>query len=139
MWIMNIRQEIKRSAKKQIGSHNRSLNNSFKFAGRGITRVFLCERSFRLQLLCFVLTVIAGFIFRITGTEWIFIVLAGSMVLVTEMINTALEYAVDLVTEEYRILAEHIKNISAGAVLVASLLAVVVGLIIFVPYLLELL
>ena len=113
MWIMNIRQEIKRSAKKQIGNHNRSLNNSFKFAGRGITRVFLCERSFRL--------------------------LAGGMVLVTEMINTALEYAVDLVTEEYRILAEHIKNISAGAVLVASLLAVVVGLIIFVPYLLELL
>ena len=137
MGIMNIRQEIKRSAKKQIGNHHRSLSNSFKFAGRGIIRVFLCERSFRLQLLCFVLTVIAGFIFRITGTEWIFIVLAGSMVLITEMINTALEYAVDLVTEEYRILAEHIKNISAGAVLVSSLLAVVVGLIIFIPYFLE--
>ena len=137
MEIMNIRQEIKRSVKKQIGDHNRSLNNSFKFAGRGITRVFLCERSFRLQLLCFALTIIVGFIFKITGTEWLFVVLAGSMVLVTEMINTALEYAVDLVTEEYRILAEHIKNISAGAVLVASLLAVVVGLIIFIPYFLQ--
>ena len=137
MRVMNIRQEIKRSAKKQIGGHNRSLNNSFKFAGRGITRVFLCERSFRLQLLCFALTIIAGFIFKITGTEWLFVVLAGSMVLVTEMINTALEYAVDLVTEEYRILAEHIKNISAGAVLVASLLAAVVGLIIFIPYILQ--
>ena len=139
MRIMNIRHQIKRSAKKQIGNHNRSLGNSFKFARRGLIRVFLCERSFRLQLLCFVLTVIAGFIFRISGTEWIFIVLAGSLVLVTEMINTALEYVVDLVTEEYKILAEHIKNISAGAVLVSSLLAVVVGLIIFVPYLLELL
>jgi len=137
MWIMNIRQEIKRSAKKQIGGHHRSLRNSFKFAGRGITRVFLCERSFRLQLLCFSLTIIAGFIFKITGTEWIFIVLAGSLVLVTEMINTALEYAVDLVTEEYKILAEHIKNISAGAVLISALLAAVVGLIIFIPYLLK--
>ena len=137
MGIMNIRQEIKKSAKKQIGDHHRSLGNSFKFARRGIIRVFLCERSFRLQLLCFVLTVIAGFIFKITGTEWIFIVLVGCLVLVTEMINTALEYAVDLVTEEYRILAEHIKNISAGAVLVSSLFAVVVGLIIFIPYLLK--
>ena len=137
MRIMNIRQEIKRSAKKQIGGHNRSLNNSFKFAGRGITRVFLCERSFRLQLLCFALTIVAGFIFKITGTEWLFVVLVGSLVLVTEMINTALEYVVDLVTAEYRILAEHIKNISAGAVLVSSLLAVVVGLIIFIPYILQ--
>jgi undecaprenol kinase len=137
MGMMNIRQEIKRSAKKQIGNHHRSLSNSFKFAGRGITRVFLCERSFRLQLLCFTLTIIAGFVFRITGTEWIFVVLSGSLVLVTEMINTALEYVVDLVTEEYRVLAEHIKNISAGAVLVSSLLAVVVGLIIFIPYLLQ--
>ncbi len=137
MGIMNIRQKIKRSTKKQIGDHRRSLGNSFKFARRGIIRVFLCERSFRLQLLCLSLTIIAGFIFKITSTEWIFIVLVGCLVLVTEMINTALEYAVDLVTEEYRILAEHIKNISAGAVLVASLFAVVVGLIIFIPYLLK--
>jgi len=137
MEIMNLRQEIKRSAKKQIGSHNRSLGNSFKFAGKGIIKVFLCERSFRLQLLFFSVTIAAGLIFKITGIEWVFVFLAGSMVLVTEMINTALEYAVDLVTEEYRVLAEHIKNITAGAVLVSSMLAVVVGLIIFIPYFLQ--
>ena len=139
MGIMNLRQEIKRSAKKQVGDHNRSLGNSFKFAGRGIIKVFLCERSFRLQLLFFALTIAAGFIFKITGTEWVFIILASSLVLVTEMINTALEYAVDLVTEEYRVLAKHIKNITAGAVLISSLLAVVAGLIIFIPYFLDLL
>ena len=53
------------------------------------------------------------------------------------MINTAIEYLTDLVTEEYRILAKHIKNISAGAVLVSSLIAAVIGLIIFIPYFMD--
>ena len=99
--------------------------------------VFRSERSFRLQVLIFAVTIIAGFIFRITGTEWVFILVAGGVVLVCEMINTAIEYVTDLVTEEYRILAKHIKNISAGAVLVSSIIAVIIGLIIFIPYFLE--
>jgi len=88
--------------------------------------------------LIFALTVIAGFIFRITTTEWLFILLISCMVLSLEMINTALEFIIDLVTEEYRIHAKHLKDITAGAVLVSSLIALIGGLIIFIPYLLAL-
>lgn len=131
---MGIDHETGGAARKQAADHKRSLSYSFKYAGRGILQVFRNERSFRLQILVFVLTIIAGFIFRITAMEWVFILAAGGVVLVCEMINTAIEYVTDLVTEEYRILAKHIKNISAGAVLVSSVIAAVIGLIIFIPY-----
>ena len=134
---MGIKHDTRELSKKQAIDHKRSLSNSFRHAGRGILQVFRSERSFRLQLAVFTITIIAGLIFRITGTEWIFILAAGGVVLVCEMINTAIEYVTDLVTEEYRILAKHIKNISAGAVLVSSIIAAVIGLIIFVPYFMD--
>ncbi|MCD4670381.1 MAG: diacylglycerol kinase family protein [Actinomycetia bacterium] len=134
---MGIKYEGKDFLKKQSVDHKSPLANSFRYAGRGILRVFRSERSFRLQILAFILVVIAGFIFRITGIEWILILIAGSTVLVSEMINTAVEYIIDLVTEEYRILAGHIKNVTAGAVLVSAIIAAIVGLIVFVPYFLE--
>ena len=134
---MSIKHDTKELTKKRAIDHKRSISYSFRHAGRGILQVFRGERSFRLQILIFASTIIAGFIFRITMVEWVFILVAGGMVLVCEMINTAIEYVTDLVTEEYRILAKHIKNISAGAVLVSSIIAVIIGLIIFIPYFLE--
>ena len=135
---MEIKNDTRELVKKQAVNHKRSLSNSFKYAGMGILQVFRSERSFRLQLAVFVITIIAGFVFRISGMEWVFILAAGGVVLVCEMINTAIEYLTDLVTEEYRILAKHIKNISAGAVLVSSIIAMIIGLIIFVPYFMDL-
>ena len=134
---MGIKHDTRELSKKQAVDHKRSHSNSFKHAGMGILQVFRSERSFRLQLAVFAITIIAGFIFRISGTEWIFILAAGGVVLVCEMINTAIEYVTDLVTEEYKVLAKHIKNISAGAVLVSSILAAIIGLIIFIPYFIE--
>jgi len=134
---MSIEHDTKDLAEKNVIDHKRSISNSFRHAGRGILQVFRSERSFRLQLGVFAMTIIAGSVFRITLTEWVFILAAGGMVLVCEMINTAIEYVTDLVTEEYRILAKHIKNISAGAVLVSSITAAVIGLIIFIPYFMD--
>ena len=134
---MGIKHESKDFLKKQSVDHKSPLASSFRYASRGILQVFRSERSFRLQIFAFALVVIAGFIFRITGMEWVFILIAGSIVLVSEMINTAVEYIIDLITEEYRVLAGHIKNVTAGAVLVSSIIAVIIGLVIFVPYFLE--
>jgi len=134
---MAIKHDTRELTKKQAADHKRSLTNSFKYAGMGIVQVWRSERSFRLQLGLFALTIIAGSILRISGMEWVFILAAGGVVLVCEMINTAIEYVTDLVTEEYRILAKHIKNISAGAVLVSSIIAAVIGIIIFAPYFLR--
>ena len=134
---VDVKQESREAAKKLLAPYKRTLPYSFKYAGRGILKVFCSERSFRIQLVIFALTVAAGLAFQITATEWIFIMLVSSMVLVSEMINTILEYVVDLITGEYRIQAKHIKNIAAGAVLVSAIIAAIIGLIIFVPYFIE--
>ncbi len=128
------KQESKNFIKKGLIYHKKSLGYSFRYALRGIVRVLRTEKSFRIQLLCGTLAVIAGFLLHISFTEWIFIILIICIVLSLEMINTAFELIIDLVTEEYKIIAEHIKDIAAGAVLVASLIAFIGGMIIFIPH-----
>lgn len=108
---MNIKQESKNLFKEQVTCHKKSLHHSFSYAVKGIARVFCTERSFRIQLLLAALAFVAGFLFHISRTEWIFILLVSFLVLSLEMINTAFELIIDLVTEEYKIIAEHI-NVS---------------------------
>jgi undecaprenol kinase len=135
---MDSKKEDKHFLAKQVSHEKHSLFKSFECSARGVARVVLTQRSFRIQLLIFVLAVIAGFIFHISNTEWLFIILISGIVLSLEMINTALESIIDLMIEEYRINVRRIKDITAGAVLVSSLIALIVGLIIFIPYLLAL-
>jgi len=131
---MSIKHETGELTEEKVIDHKRSLKSSFRHAGHGILQVLRSERSFRIQVAAFFVTIITGLVFRLNAVEWVFILAAGGVVLVCEMINTAIEYVTDLVTEEYRILAKHIKNISAGAVLVSSILALIIGLIVFIPY-----
>lgn len=72
-------------------------------------------------------------IFKISSTEWLFLVLSIMLVLTLEAINTALEYTVDLITSEYNDLARNAKDAAAGAVLISALGALIVGFIIFIP------
>lgn len=83
------------------------------------------------------LTIAAGFFFGITGMEWCAILLCIAMVLGLEMVNTAMENLVNLVTKEQHPLAGKVKDIAAGAVAFASLISVVVGVIVFWKYVVE--
>ena len=80
-----------------------------------------------------------SFILKVSIIEWGILVLVISMVLALEMINTAIERCVDLVTKEYKELAKNAKDIAAGAVLVMSMFSVVIGIIIFLPKIMNLL
>jgi len=122
---VNVKKKNKDSFKKQSIYHKKSLLYSFKYAGKGIRRVFCTEKSFRIQLILGILAIIMGLLFHISLIEWLFIIL---------IINTAFELIIDLVTEKYKKIAEHIKDIAAGAVLFASIIALIIGLIIFIPY-----
>ena len=73
---------------------------------------------------------------NITAVEWLFIITAVFLVLITETLNSAIEYTVDLITGDYHILARYAKDIAAAAVLLASIYAVIVGMVILLPYLL---
>ena len=135
---MDYKKKDKHFLEEQVIRRKHSLFKSFECSAKGVARVTITQRSFRIQLLIFALVIIAGFIFHISNNEWLFVILVSGMVLSLEMINTALEYIIDLVTEEYKVHVKHIKDITAGAVLVSSSIAFIGGLIIFIPHFLAL-
>lgn len=82
-----------------------------------------------------ILTTIAGFYFDISKTEWLIQTLCIGLVLATEGLNTAIEKVADFVHPDYHKKIGFIKDIAAGAVFFAALTAIVIGMIIYVPYL----
>lgn len=107
---------------------------SFLYALQGLRASFSEQRNLKVQTLVALITVGAGFYFSITSTEWCIILLTIGLVLGLEMINTSIESLVDLVTLERKPLAGKIKDIAAGAVLAASVMALIIGVIIFRKY-----
>lgn len=106
---------------------------SFEHAGNGI-RIFLkTTHNSWVQITIGVIAVWLGFVFCITKTEWLFIVLSIGFVLTSEAFNTAIEFDMDLTSPEYHEYAKYTKDVAAGAVVIASITASIIGLIIFVP------
>ena len=113
---------------------NRELIASLEFALTGIFTAFKEERNMRKHALSAILAIVAGFLFGISVTEWLFLLLSVSLVIAFEIMNSALENVVDLASNyHFSMLAKNAKDMAAGAVLVISGFALVTGLIIFVP------
>ena len=113
---------------------NRELIASLEFALTGIFTAFKEERNMRKHALSAILAIVAGLLFGISVTEWLFLLLSVSLVIAFEIMNSALENVVDLASDyHFSMLAKNAKDMAAGAVLVISGFALVTGLIIFVP------
>jgi diacylglycerol kinase len=112
---------------------------SFKYAFNGIGHVILNEANFRIHLAVAILVVILGFWLHISKSEWLFIVLTIGMVMAAEIFNSSIEKLMDLLHPEQNRNVGIIKDISAGAVLVTALSALIVGLYIFIPKIIPLL
>lgn len=110
--------------------------HSFKVAFNGMRLFFLNERNGRIQLIISIVVIIASVIMKLSAKEWIFILICIAMVIITEMINSAIEKVCDLISETFHPSIKVIKDISAGAVLCAAIISVVIGGIIFLPKLL---
>jgi diacylglycerol kinase len=106
---------------------------SFGYAFKGIFFVFKTQHNIWIHSLAIIVVLTAGFIFKLNAPEWGLVVLAIGLVLVSEMINTAIEWLVDLVSPDYSEKAGLIKDVAAGAVLIAALISVIIGIIIFLP------
>lgn len=106
---------------------------SFKHAIDGLVYTFRSQPNFRVHTIFAILAISSGFYFSISPSEWAVITLVISWVLVAEMINTTIESVIDLHVQTYHDLAKIAKDVSAGMVLLSAIMAVVVGLIIFVP------
>jgi len=103
----------------------------FGCAFRGIAEAFRVENSFKFHLVAAAAAVLLGFFLRISGDEWAVLVLVIGLVLVAEMFNTVVELLVRMMTQEYNALARQLLDISAGAVLLSSIVSVIVGVVIF--------
>jgi len=107
---------------------------SFRYAIRGIGKVIRYENNSKVHLMATIAVVVAAFYLRISLRDWCLLLFAIAVVWVSEIINTAIEKLVDLVSPNYNEKAGTIKDISAGAVLIASISAFIVGLLVFIRY-----
>jgi diacylglycerol kinase (ATP) len=106
---------------------------SFGFAFEGIIQFFKSEHNAWLHLVATVLVFTAAFLFSVSSIEMLALVFATGFVWVTEIINTAIEKAIDFISTEKHPSIKYIKDLSAAAVLVAAFTAIITGAIIFIP------
>ncbi len=104
------------------------------YAIKGAWLLLKHEHSIQVQFVLAILVTIAGFYFDITATEWMFQVLSIGLVMCCEGLNTAAEKIADFIHPDYHTKIGQIKDVAAGAVFIAALIAVIVGLIIYAPY-----
>lgn len=112
---------------------NNGIRAAFGNAFTGFAYAIRTERNLKIHFSIAILVITAGALFKISASEWTVIILTIGVVFVTEMINTAIEYTVDLASPEKHDLARKAKDVSAGAVLAIAASSVVIGLIIFLP------
>lgn len=105
---------------------------SFKYALEGILSA-MKEQNFKFHLLAVVIVIIAAVWTGISMVEWLVVISIMTLVLSLEMMNSAIERVVDLVTTENHPLAKLAKDLAAGAVLIAAIASVIIGCIIFLP------
>lgn len=107
---------------------------SFGYALKGLGLIFKEEQSFRAQAAAAVVVVAVMFVLPVKNWEKVALILVISWVLVLELINSILERIVDILKPRVHLGVESVKDIMASAVLIASFTALIIGLIIFIPY-----
>lgn len=111
----------------------KNIFKSFKYAFEGILTSLKAERNMKIHFTIMIFVIILGIILKISKIEWIICIVLFGFVISLELVNTAIENTVDLITQEKNPKAKIAKDVAAGAVLISAITAAVIGLIIFVP------
>lgn len=121
--------EIKNPIKREL--------KSFGHAVRGLKYFFKTEAHGRFHLISAFVVFVAGFAVGLNAIEWLFVFGSIALVFIVELINTALEGTIDYLAPEWNEKAGKIKDLAAASVLLAAILAVIIGVIIFIPKILN--
>ena len=112
-----------------------SIKNSFN----GLKAAYKNEQSVYIHLVCTIILLLVSFLLKISTTEWLIIIAIIGLTLVVELLNTAIESTVDLVTKDFHPLAKVAKDTASAAEFVLSVTSAVIALMIFIPKIMELL
>ena len=118
--------------------NHRTLIKSFRYAFEGLFHAIRYNQNMRIHIVVAILVVIASLILKVNPFEMGILGIMILLVLIAEMMNTAIEEMVDLIVTEHRQQAKIAKDVASGMVLVASIGSVIVGVIIFAPHILRL-
>lgn len=124
---------------EELKKKRKKLRNSFKYAFEGVHRELKEEQNLKIHILIMILVIIAGFTLKLSPMEWIICIILFGFVIALELINTAIELTVDLAMPEIHPKAKAAKDIAAAAVLISATCSVIIGLIIFLPKIINLL
>lgn len=125
-------EELKESTTGKNVGKNKSLVGAMRYALNGIIHAFKTERNLRIDYIIGALVLICSLFFEFSKTEIICLILTIGFVIFAEMINTTVEYIVDLITDEYNENAKAAKDIAAGGVLISGGISVIVAYFLFV-------
>lgn len=124
--------------KRKIKVKSKKIINSFKYAIQGFVASFKTERNMKIHIAIMILVIIAGILLKISSLEWIICTICFAIVIGGELFNTAIETVVDIVVPYKNEKAKLAKDVSAAAVLALAIGALIIGLIIFIPKILQL-
>lgn len=110
--------------------------NGFIHAVNGLQKAIASEFNLKVHLVAAICVIAIGFIVHLSSIEWAIIIGCMALVIVSELVNTAIEKLVDLVSPTYHPQAGMVKDIAAGSVLVCAIVSVIVGCLVFIPKLL---
>lgn len=122
-------EKTKEAKRFSIISRIKSSNNAW----RGVLILLKTTHNLWVHIFAAALAVYLGVLLNVSDTEWVLVILTIALVFITEAFNTAIEIDINLTSPEYHPFARDTKDVAAGAVLVASFAACLVGLIIFIP------
>ena len=106
----------------------------FRYAFNGLWYALRTQRNVRVHVCIAILAIILGIILHISAIEFAMVFVAITSVFIAEMFNTVFELCIDIAAPDYHPLAKIAKDMAAGAVLLSAMLAVVIGLFVFVPH-----
>lgn len=134
---MESEEKVRSKVKHKLRIDNKRLLSSFKYAFEGIVQTYKGEQNLKIHTFIAILVIVFGFFLKISLIEWFFCLLLIGLVLMCEFFNTAIEYVVDLASPKIHPLAKAAKDTASAGVLIMSLMAAIVGGIIFIPKLIE--
>lgn len=123
--------------KKYVVLDRKRLIDSFRYASFGIAEAYKGEQNLKIHTVIAVIVVMCGFLFKISYLEWLVCLILIGLVLMAEFFNTAIEYVVDLASPDIHPLAKLAKDTASAGVLMMAIISAIIGLIIFVPEIIE--